>query len=203
LACSPAAEGFVNHELRGYAAAKNLSYESVTRDYSKTTFSSARTATLPEREMFRNDQIHMIQHVLSRVFEWFMVAGHTGSEEFDAPLNEKGWFGTPAERRAVLNLGVWQPPAWKEIDPLKEAAAASLKLEKRMTSFQVYYGEQGKDWKEVFEQIAAEKALMEKLGITAKDLAPLVVEDDDEDDEEKDPKKKGNGSKTFRELRFQ
>jgi lambda family phage portal protein len=171
-------EGFVTHELRGVAAAWNLAYESVTRDYSKTTYSSARTAILPEREMFRIEQEFMIAHVLTRVFGWFMVAGHTGSEEVEAPLNEKGWFGTPAERRKVLNAATWHPPAGKEIDPLKESNAHALKLEKHMETYQSYYGDQGKDWKEIFKQIAVEKALREELGLTVGDVTVEVEEDE-------------------------
>lgn len=65
----------------------------------------------------------------------------------------------------------WIGPGKGYVDPLKERKAAQLGIQMGVTTLEDECAEQGKDYIEVLEQRAREKAKMEELGLTPMDLA--------------------------------
>jgi len=58
---------------------------------------------------------------------------------------------------------IWQ--GWEHVDPVKEADAQSIRLGNNTTTLADECASVGRDWREVLRQRAAEKALMQSLGI--------------------------------------
>jgi len=81
----------------------------------------------------------------------------------------------------------WHWPGSKHVDPIKEANAQKIRLGSLTTTLANEFAEQGMDWERELKQIAKEKALMKKLGLTMADIAKNqeTKEEDDEDDDKK------------------
>ena len=60
---------FVRMMLRGVAASLGLSYESLSRDYSNTSYSSARTSLIEERDNYRLLQGWLISNLHKKIFK--------------------------------------------------------------------------------------------------------------------------------------
>ena len=58
---------------------------------------------------------------------------------------------------------IWQ--GWEHVDPTKEADAQTIRLSNNTTTLAEECSKVGADWREVLKQRAAEKALMQELGI--------------------------------------
>ena len=79
---------------------------------------------------------------------------------------------------------VWFWDGHEHVDPLKEANAQDKRLKNGTTSLAAEYARQGKDWETELNQIARERAVMKKLGLTFCDVTPATnTEKEDEEDE--------------------
>jgi len=59
----------------------------------------------------------------------------------------------------------WHPRGWGYVDPLKELQSKKLALEMGATSLAEIAGEQGKEYTDTLAQLAAEKSLIEEMGL--------------------------------------
>lgn len=107
-------EPFLRLMLRGVAAAIGMSYETLSRDYSQTNYSSARAAQLEDRDLWRVTQAWFAVQVRKRLHREFMqqavLAGQLAIPDFN--LNEDKYL------RAHF-----KPRGWAWIDPTKEVNA--------------------------------------------------------------------------------
>jgi lambda family phage portal protein len=71
----------------------------------------------------------------------------------------------------------WTWDGFEHVDPKKEAEADALMVAGNMTTLADVCGRRGKDWRLVLRQRAAEKALMEELGLDESDVAVPVAAD--------------------------
>lgn len=96
----------------------------------------------------------------------------------------KAWFDEavlasdviPPRLRSAALSHKWMWSSAPHVDPMKEAAAAEIRLRSGLTTIADEYAAAGKDWQEQMQQRAAEINLAESLGISA------YVEDEDEDE---------------------
>ena len=108
---------FMRFMLREVAAAVGVSYESLSRDYSQSNYSSSRLALLDDRDLWRSLQqwfIRSFREPLHR--EWLALAVLAGAVQSIPPeqfLTNRGKF------EAVQ----FKPRGWGWIDPTKEVAA--------------------------------------------------------------------------------
>ncbi|MBQ5631093.1 MAG: phage portal protein, partial [Ruminococcus sp.] len=70
----------------------------------------------------------------------------------------------------------WYFAAPTHIDRQKEASADVMLLKNNCMSLRDYYAKQGRDWRAELEQIAAERRLMQELGITPEDIVTAEQE---------------------------
>ena len=107
-------DAFVKNKVRRFAAGFGCSYETLSRDFSETSYSSARTATLEDRDHWRVIQAYIIENFHMRVFrEWLSLAVLAGELPFaDYELRPER-YDTP----------MWIPRGWDWVDPLKEVRA--------------------------------------------------------------------------------
>jgi len=153
------AEPWIALILRGIAVGTGLSYETVARDYSQTSYSSSRTSQLEDRRRFRCWQQYLIRHFLQPTWDAFCDA---------AALSSLPAFPSSADllsdRRRAVPVE-WQTPEWEWVDPQSEQAAAKDAIENFMSTYQTELGQRGKSWRSVFYQQAKERRLMEQLGL--------------------------------------
>ena len=138
------------------AAGQGISGEGVTRDFSRTNYSSARSAILEERKSYEVFQQWFIDKVLNIVYkEWLEMAVLCG--ELNIPRYEMD-----VHR---YSKHAWRSQGWQWVDPLKEAQSATLKLKAGLTTYEKILAEQGEDIQEVMTQIARERDFFASLGL--------------------------------------
>lgn len=141
---------FMRLMLRGVAAGIGQSYESLSRDYSQSNYSSSRLALLDDRDNWRVLQEWMIESFLQEVYEkWLEMAVLCGV------LNLPAYEIDPE----IYNEVRWMPRGWESVDPLKEATANRLNVRSGFTTAQAVISEQGGDYEEVYKQLRRERDL--------------------------------------------
>jgi len=153
------AEPWIALILRQIAVGTGLSYETVARDYSQTSYSSSRTSQLEDRRRFRCWQQYLIRHLLQPTWDaFFDAASISGARGFPTPSD------VLADRRKVSPVE-WQTPEWEWVDPQSEQAAAKDAIDSFMSDYQTELGSRGRAWRAVFYQRKKEQDLKKKLGL--------------------------------------
>lgn len=156
---------FMRAMLRGVAAGSGLSYESLSRDYSQTNYSSARQALLEDRDNWRSVQQWMIRNFHQRVLEeWLDMAYLAG--ELSLPL----YATNPELYREVK----WMPRGWGWVDPLKEVEAYKAAVRSGFTTLSEVIAQSGGDFDETMTVRAREIQRCKDLGIIL-DTDPGIV----------------------------
>lgn len=158
-------EAFSRTILRFIAAALGVTYEELTMDFSSTNYSSARAAMLIAwNETLALRGLIEAQIAWPFLFAWMDEAFDNGTLTVPA--------GAPAFRDApdAYLEGAWRGPARGYIDETKEIAAARDRIAARLSTQEDEAAQQGKDWRVVNEQLAAEAADADRLG-----LPPVVA----------------------------
>lgn len=155
-------EPFIVLLARRIGAALGVSWQIVLKDFSQSTYSSARTDLLEARQAYRQYQSWFADKLLR--WEWVSVledARLRGDKRLSA--------STPEEIAAVQ----WIPNGWRWIDPQNEVAATELELKLGITTLQEVCASQGKDWEEVMRQRLIEqkreREMREELGVEAEE----------------------------------
>lgn len=161
---------FIRTQLRAVASGIGLSYESLSRDYSNTNYSSARVALLEDRENWQVFQNWLVEGFHQVVFEcWLEMA--VLSNAIDLP----GYEVNPR----VYCCPTWRPKGWSWVDPVKEVTANQMAIVGGMTSLTDVIAAQGGDIEEVFKKRRRELDLAEQYGLTlSSDLSQQEEEDD-------------------------
>ena len=142
------ADGYVKQQLRGWAAARGMSYATLGNDMEAVNFSSGRIGIGGEREQFKRIQGVIVSWLHDQVIAEILPYLVLGTPRLDAT------------KIAVYQAAVtWQPRRWPGIDPVKEAAANETNIKNRLTSRRRIILERGEDPDEVFAEIEAEEAI--------------------------------------------
>jgi len=147
---------FVNTVLRHIAAAVNMPYELLVKDFSKTNYSSARAALLEATRFFLSRRKWLADHWAQQVYTLWLEEA-IGKGLIDAP----GFY----EQREFWVKSKWIGPGRGWIDPVKEAQAAVVRMNAGISTLEMECAEQGTDWQDVLEQRAREFHRMEDLKI--------------------------------------
>ena len=108
---------FMEVLLRGVSAGAGISYECTSKDYSKSTYSSARQALLEDRDNYRVMQTWLIEKLNQPVFEFWLEQA-VMSRVISLPR----YFQEPELYHESIR---WMPRGWNWIDPSKEVKANS------------------------------------------------------------------------------
>jgi lambda family phage portal protein len=177
-------DSVVRNLTRRFAAGFGCSYETLSRDFSQTNYSSSRLSILEDRDHWRVVQSVLIQHFHQRVFEeWLKAAMLAG--DLPSPAFDDYWI-----RPERYNAPRWQARSWSWVDPKKEMdameAARGLLLQSHSEQIAEYSGEQ---LEQVLAQIARENELKESLGLmvtveaTPGSVSPPGQSDEPDEDE--------------------
>lgn len=138
----------VKQHLRGWSAARGMSYVTLGNDLEAVNYSSARVGILDEREHYKTIQ--------GRLKAWLhaeVIAAALPYLVLKTPVLK-------AERiDAYRAAATWQGRRWAGIDPVKEATADEINLRLKLTSRRRRILERGDDPDEVAAEIAAEEKL--------------------------------------------
>lgn len=149
---------FVVSIARRIGAALGVSWQVVLKDFSDSTYSSARTDLLEARRTYRILQ------------DWFVE--NDLQPEWEAVLNDALLRGDVRLRGCTaedFTKVVWIAMGWQWIDPQKEAGATEIELRNNINTLQKVCAARGDDWREVLDQRLTEEAYeaerRKKLGI--------------------------------------
>ena len=142
-----AADTYVKQQLRGWFAARGISYVSGGNDLEGVNYSSAQVGIVAERDHYRTLQ--------ARLTEWL----HAPIFEAALPYLILSTPGLRAEHfERYLAAATWQPRSWQPVDPVKAANANETNLRAKLTSRRRIMIERGDDPDELFAEIDAEDA---------------------------------------------
>lgn len=149
-------EMFVRAKTRRFASGFGASYETISRDFSETNYSSSRLSLLEDREHWRTVQTYLVENFHQRVFEeWLDAAVLSG--ELELPDYEL--------RPDRYDRPRWQARGWSWVDPLKEVQAyREAEAAGYMTKAQIV-AQLGNDLDDNLQQLQREQQLALELGV--------------------------------------
>lgn len=145
---------FMRFMLRGVAAGVGVSYETLSKDYSQSNYSSSRLALLDDRDTWRTLQQWMIEAFHQRVFEtWLEMAVLSGA------LTLPGYETAPERYEDVR----WIPRGWAWVDPQKEIAAYKTAVRAGFMTLTDVIAQNGGDFEELAQARSRELELCDEL----------------------------------------
>lgn len=111
---NPAMDPFLRYMLRRTAAGIGMSYESLSRDYSQSNYSSSRLALLDDRDLWRVLQGFVIRNFRQPIHREWMSAAVMGGD-----LQIPDFYSNIKKYQKVR----FKPRGWSWIDPSKEVEA--------------------------------------------------------------------------------
>lgn len=146
------AAGYVKQHLRGWSAARGVSYHTLGNDLESVNYSSAQVGIGDERQHFKVRQRRLIQwlhnqvvpHVLKRASLYQPGVKASRLDEYLAAVN-------------------WLPRTWAPIDPLKAAEADDVALRNRSTSRRRIWEAKGLDPDDMEREVLDDEAKFGRL----------------------------------------
>jgi len=151
--------------LRAVAAGIGVSFESISKNFSESNYSSSRLSLLEERDTYRVLQRYMIENFHQQVFEqWLDMAVLSGA------LRLPGYESNPDRYRASR----WVPRSWEWVDPQREVDAYKTAVRCGFKTLGQVIAEQGGDLDDVLVARQAELAMLDEMDIVT-DTDPSEV----------------------------
>lgn len=149
------AAGFLKTQQGLISSGQGLSYEAVSRDMSKSTYSSARQNAIEDEATYA-EEVELLTAFMTEVYEAFVISGVLS-----------GLFTIPdfwQRKEDYLNHS-WVKAPKKWIEPVKEATANKIALQTGQKTFPELCAEYGKDWKEAIDEMAEVTRYAKEKGI--------------------------------------
>lgn len=153
-----AMDPFMRLMLRGIASATGVSYESLSRDYSQSNYSSSRLALLDDRDLWRSLQSWYIRNFRAPLHRaWMEAATVAGQFAF-------GDYYTQRDRYEAVRF---RPRGWSWVDPTREVAAyiAAVQAGFMTVGDVIALTGSGTDLEDVLKSRRAELDLMAENGL--------------------------------------
>lgn len=165
----PQAGGGVGQEfeqslLRYIASTLGVSYEELSKDFSKTNYSSARAA-LTQTWKFMQSRKKLVADRLATIMyaHWFEEQMNAGELEFMKYSKAPNFYD--GLNREAYTACEWIGAARGQIDELKETQAAVLRIKFGLSTHEDELAKLGKDWRRVYKQLERERIEREERGI--------------------------------------
>ena len=162
FATPPPIEGFAEYSrqvLRGIAGAYNITYESLTSDYSQVNFSSGKLSAIEQDKNTAKLQRDVLGVALEKIYLW--------------------WAEVVGIKEGVTKAGSirveWTTPKREMIDPVKETNALRLMQLAGMKSPQEVSREMGYDYEDTLREIQDANAMRDRLKIVVDTDARQVL----------------------------
>ena len=149
-------EQFVNVLIRDISAGLGMSFESVSNNYSGSSYSSARNASIQERRNYSCFRALLRKQWLNGLWREFVKTEIAVQNIFPKDKNVR------PERLARVD---WSFSRWNWIDPVSEVQSQVLMKNNGLTTLEDIAAEQGKDWRNIKQQQKKEQELNTELGL--------------------------------------
>jgi len=140
------ADTYVKGQLRGWFAARGMSYVSGGNDLESVNYSSAQVGIIAEREHHKKTQVRLRDWLHNEVFAAALPY---------IILRTRGLLAS--RMQDYLDAATWQPRRWVPIDPLKAAKANETNLGLKLTSRRRLILERGEDPDEILAEVTEEE----------------------------------------------
>lgn len=156
-------DSFLKACLRGLAAGLDVAAHNLTGDMTDVNYSSARIAELAEREIWMMLQDWLIESFCIPLYEeWLALAllhkAITFPSGMALPFDRLDKFASAAR---------FQGRRWAWVDPAKDAAANTALLDAKLTSRTRLAAEQGEEFDDILDELAAEAEAIDAAGLGA------------------------------------
>lgn len=168
---------FTDANIRELAAGTGASYEQVSKDFSKTTYASARTAMIEAWKRFLCVRQSCPSKLAAEIYAlWLeedlqLVSGYPDATVPRFSEMPEAWTGA-----------AWIAPGKGEIDPLKQSNASRNNLEILRTTHEEEAAEIGKDFDEILQRQAYEQTQIKEMGLSSNSTQKNEDGEDEEDD---------------------
>lgn len=174
------ADAWITAILRAMAVGFGLSYERLSRDYSRTNYSSNRASDLEDRRQFRVDRHILKTQLCMPVWRRFVAAMVMRP---DSPIDPTEFMMDPARFFA----SEWHAPGWEWVDPVKEGKAKIDAIAGGLKTVRQTLAEDGIDLDDHLRTKADEIARFESAGVPYPAPESTVSDVNVSDDVEEDP----------------
>ena len=158
-------EPFTRSMLRAVAAGVGVSFESISKNFSESNYSSSRLSLLEERDTYKVLQRYMIENFHQQVFAaWMDMAVLSGA------LSLPAYETNPDRYRASR----WVPRSWEWVDPQKEVNAYKIAVRSGFKTLGQVIAEQGGDLDDYLTARQSELAKLDDKNIVV-DTDPSEV----------------------------
>lgn len=173
-------EGFVSAVCKEIGAATELGYELVLKQFN-SSYSASRAALLEAWKMFRMHREWLISNFCQPIYEeWLTEAVLKG--RIEAP----GFFDDPAIRAAWCGAE-WFGDCQGQLDPLKEANAAKVRVEEGFSTREREAAElTGMKYDDIHAQRKREEDMRKVDGLTPGAAEPIPADPDNKNGEDDD-----------------
>lgn len=156
-------QDFEQSLLRYLAAILGVSYEELSRDFTKTNYSSARAAMVQTWRFMQSRKKIVADRFANFVFLLWLEEMFNTNGIDSLPRNAPNFYD-PLMREAY-GAATWIGAARGQIDELKETQAAVLRIKYGLSTHEDELSKLGKDWRKVYAQLEREKKEREARGI--------------------------------------
>lgn len=156
-------QNFCTLLLRTIGACLELPYETITKDFSKTNYSSARAALLEAYRVYDVYRHNIITQYCQPIFSMVLEEAFL-SNFIKLPCTVQEFY----RNRNLWSNARWVAPARGYIDPQKEANANIALLNAGLISRSEIIAERGADFDEVTQRLADEDETIDKIRPNAK-----------------------------------
>lgn len=156
-----AMDGFMRYMLREVAAGTGISYESLSRDYSQSNYSSSRMGIIDDRDLFRVHQAWYIRAFRLPIHKiWMQQAIFSGSLK---TISVSDYALAPEKFEDAL----FKPRGWTWVDPVKEIKAYQEAVAAGFTTVSAVVSAtgSGQDLEDVLNERRRELDAMDKLDL--------------------------------------
>ncbi len=149
--------------LRYIAAILGVSYEQLSKDYSKTNYSSARAAANETWKTMQSIKRNVADRFASAIYALWLEEAIAIGEIQSLPRNAPS-FWERMNKDAYCACD-WIGASRGQVDELKETQAASMRLNAGLSTYEEEYARLGKDYRSMFAQIEREQKEIKKRNL--------------------------------------
>ncbi len=149
--------------LRYLAAILGVSYEELSRDFSKTNYSSARAAMMGTWRFMQSRKKIVADRMANFIYLLWLEEMFNAEEITSLPRNAPNFYD-PLMKEAY-GAATWIGAARGQIDELKETQAAVLRIKYGLSTREAELARLGTDWRKVFAQLEREQKDAERRNL--------------------------------------
>ena len=170
-------EDFEAAMIRYIAACLDVSYEELSRDYRRSSYSSARAGMMNTWKAAQSRKSMVVDRVANFILRnWFEEALSKNRFSTMAGNSLPNFY----ENEEAYLRSTWIGGIRGQIDEEKETKAAVLRIRAGLSTWEDELARHGKDYREVFAQRAREERLLADLGINLVELESTQTPDEED-----------------------